>query len=117
MDLENCGLSNQDLRRFDLRSANLLNTSPKTADLRGVDLSDGQMDGASVNQARTSGAFADWPGGRRSIVWRAEPDARGGPPATLLRTQPPFIVTGDSAVRVADFEWRVPPAASRAAAR
>ena len=63
------------------------------------------------------GAFADRPDGRRLIVWWAEPDARGGPPGTLLCAQPPVIATGDGAVRVTDFEWRVPPAASATAAR
>lgn len=63
------------------------------------------------------GPFADWPDGRRLIVWWAKLDARGGPPGTLLCAQPPVIATGDGAVCVTDVEWRVPPAASTAAAR
>lgn len=63
------------------------------------------------------GAFADWPDGRRLIVWWAEPEARHAPPGTLLHPHPPIIGTGDGAVRVTDFEWRVPLAASAEAAR
>jgi len=63
------------------------------------------------------GAFADWPDGRRLIVWWAEPEARQAPPGALLYPHPPIIATGDGAVRVTDFEWRVPPAASAEAAR
>jgi methionyl-tRNA formyltransferase len=63
------------------------------------------------------GAFADWPDRRRLIVWWAEPEARHAPPGALLHLHPPIIATGDGAVRVTEFEWRVPPAASAEAAR
>jgi len=58
VDLEGCDLSNQDLRKFTLRTANLRNAHTKMADLRGgVDLSEAQLDGASINRAHISGAF------------------------------------------------------------
>ena len=51
------------------------------------------------------GAFADMPDGRRLLVWWAEIESQKGRPGEILCVDPLVIATGDSALRITDFEW------------
>jgi methionyl-tRNA formyltransferase len=57
------------------------------------------------------GAFADFPDGRRLIVWWAEPEPAepGAPPGTILSNQPLRIAAGDGILTVTDYEWQAAP--------
>jgi uncharacterized protein YjbI with pentapeptide repeats len=56
-DLTSCELRNLDLRGLDAAGLNFSNSHFREADLRGVDFSTARLEGASINDARISGAY------------------------------------------------------------
>jgi uncharacterized protein YjbI with pentapeptide repeats len=56
-ELANCDLRNLDLRGLDAGGLDLSNCYFRSADLRGVDFSKARLDGASINDAKISGAY------------------------------------------------------------
>ena len=55
------------------------------------------------------GAFADFPDGRRLLVWWAEPTDGKASPGQILSSTPLTIATGDGALCVTDFQWQPSP--------
>lgn len=55
------------------------------------------------------GAFADFPGRGRLLVWWAEPLAEDGPPGAILSQEPLVVGAGQGSLRLTDFEWRALP--------
>lgn len=80
---------------------------------------DGRIDwhqpaGAIFNLVRAvsrpyPGAFADFPGARRLVVWKAEPTPAKGIPGEVLSENPLVIAAGEGSLTITDFEWRSAP--------
>ena len=56
-DLRNADLRNADLRNLDASGLDMSHCYLRHSDLRGVDLSDTLLEGASIREARISGAY------------------------------------------------------------
>lgn len=57
VDLRGADLRGADLRKLEAAGLDLSDSYLRHADLRGVDFSDSRLEGASINEARISGAY------------------------------------------------------------